>query len=159
MSRRVEDYLAMTALNDGTARALTRGVGEDEARRRFGGRSSFRWILGHVAEHRAVPLEILGGDRASKFDLSTAFARDTAPTDDATPTLAELLEEFLRFGALLGARVRELGDAAFERTHRTPAGVELPTPAFFYFHETYHLGQLGLLRTWLGKPPLVPPQR
>lgn len=159
MSRSAESYVRMLKFNDGVLRGLCKDVGEDEARRPHEGRSSFWWILGHVVEHRAVPLALLGGDRSSAFDLPGLFGRDTKPRADvATPTVAALVGEFLRLGGLLAARAAELGDGLDAKTMMTVAGVEMPIGPFFTFHETYHLGQLGLLRTWLGKGPLVPPK-
>jgi hypothetical protein len=160
MSNVAEHYGKLVLLNDGAFRGVSKDVSDKDARVRLDGRSSFWWIAGHLAEHRAVPLAALGGDRTSRFPLTELFGRDTTPREDAaSPTLAELASEFVRFGDLLRARVTELGDSAFVRTHATPGGLEMPLPFFFHFHESYHLGQLGLLRTRLGRAPLVPPLR
>jgi hypothetical protein len=158
MSLIADAFLKQLTLNDGALRGACKDVTEAEARRRHEGRSSIWWIVGHLVEHRAIPLAELGGDRASRFDLSSLFARDTVPREDvASPSLADLIGEFLRFGDLYRALVAASGDAAFMKTRPTPGGLEMPLPLFFHFHETYHLGQLGLLRTWLGKNSLVPP--
>ena len=51
---------------------------------------------------------------------------------------------------------RPFGPTAAEST-----SVNQPVSAivFLHFHESYHLGQLGYLRTWLGKSPLVKPRQ
>jgi hypothetical protein len=160
MSRSADLYVRRVQFNEGVLRGLCKDVGEEEARRPIAGRSSFWWVLGHVVEHRAVPLRLLGGDRSSPLPLGELFGRDTLPrTDVAHPTIAELVAEFGRLGGLLAARARELGDAAEDVEYETPARTRLPVGAFFLFHEDYHLGQLGLMRVHLGCAPLVPPRK
>ena len=157
MSRSAAMYGKLLSFNDGVLKGLCKDVGEAEARRSFEGRSSFWWVLGHLVEHRAVPLKLLGGDRSSAIELSALFGRDTTPRADvSSPTVPELLAEFVRLGGLLAARAAQLGDAAEDVSFMTAAGVVMPVGPFFTFHENYHQGQLGLLRVWLGKNPLVP---
>ena len=37
-------------------------------------------------------------------------------------------------------------------------GAQVPAMLFYHFHESYHVGQLGYVRTWLSKSPLVKPR-
>ena len=49
-------------------------------------------------------------------------------------------------------------DAASEHGFPTDDKSVLGVITFLTFHETYHVGQMGLLRKFLGYDPIVPPR-
>jgi hypothetical protein len=150
-------YADLFTMNYRAIRALFRDVSEDEARRRPDGRQNpMSWIAGHVAVYRAEAVGLLGGAAAGR-DLKPLFGKDVRSDPATWPPLAEVLAQLAGLQDALAARLLAAGDSAFEKTTATPAGVVLPTIVFLHFHETYHLGQLGYVRTWLGKSPLVAP--
>lgn len=113
------------------------------------------WILGHVALYRrvllrklGVPLEVVGWE--------SRHARG-APHDAALASSpAELLADLRSTGEALGEKIPRLSAAELGQ----PWGGKFPDGgdtigggiSFLYFHETYHLGQLGYVRRLLGKP-------
>ena len=146
-------------MNFKAIRALCRDLTEDEARRRPDGRQNpALWMVGHVATYRFVALAVLGASSPRGAGLEALFGKDVRSDPASWPALADVLGDLEVLQPLHVDRIRELGDAAFEPLVTTPTGSQLPAILFFHFHESYHLGQLGYLRTWLGKTPLVKPR-
>jgi uncharacterized protein YndB with AHSA1/START domain/uncharacterized damage-inducible protein DinB len=135
------------------------GVGEDEAWRRPGPSSSpLHWIAGHLVRSRADLLRALGG--AWALDWGDRFARGEEVASPADyPSLDEVQWEWRGVSAALLDRLPDL-DASFLAS---PAPRRLPVEdrsmaglvSFSVYHESYHVGQLGYLRKWLGRPGLV----
>ncbi len=139
--------------------SLAEGMGPSDWRHRpeHGGNSA-AWILGHVARYRRVLLRRLGGP-LEEAPWEAEFAPGK-PCRDASvyPPAAALLADVERTGDLLCARVAAL--TAEEAA--APWGSTLPDGSstieggarHLVFHEVYHLGQLGYLRSVRGKPGL-----
>ncbi len=161
MSLDSSTYVDLFTMNFGAFRAVCRDLSEEEALRRPGGtQSPALWIAGHVAAYRQQLLRKIGGACDVGIDLLARFGRDTKPdfTGDQ-PKLADVTAAMSRIHAAFVEHLKKAGDAVLAVTTTTPAGAVLPLISFLHFHESYHLGQLGYLRTWLGKPPLVAPER
>ncbi len=158
MSLAATTFGELYSVNWGSLRATCRDVSEDEARIRPGGRQNpIHWLAGHVAAYRAHVLKRLDAPLDVGLELARHFGKDTQPGETGTtPTLAEILAACARLHEALLARLKTLGDDALSVKTPTPGGREMPVVSFFYFHETYHIGQIGYARTWLGKAPLVP---
>jgi hypothetical protein len=153
-----ETYADLFSMNFRAIRALTRDVTEDEARRRPDGRQNpVSWMVGHIATYRVEALSRLGIAVASGSGLRDLFGQDVRSDPHDWPALPELVATLSQLNDSLLSRLRTLGDAAFEPMITTPAGAQVPAILFLHFHESYHVGQLGYLRTWLGKAPLVKP--
>jgi hypothetical protein len=148
-------YVDLFSLNAGAIRGTCRDVSDAEALRRPGpGQNPMAWMVGHIAVYRAEILAKIGGESGKASDLARLFGKDVPVTStEGWPPLQELLRRFLSLHEALVERLRAAGEAAFET--KTESG--LPVVSFMHFHETYHVGQLGYVRKWLGKDPLVPP--
>jgi hypothetical protein len=158
MKPTAETYVDLFEMNFRAIRALCRDVTEEEARKRPDGRRNpMLWIAGHIATYRAEALSRLGAPDPRGESLRSSFGRDVQSDPASWPALAAVLSELADFHAALVERLRAAGDAAFDATVTTPAGQTVPAIVFLHFHESYHLGQLGYVRTWLGKSPLVRP--
>jgi hypothetical protein len=105
------------------------------------GGNCLNWVLGHVVATRNVLMEILGEPPIWSTADAQPYQRGTHPPLDA-------------------ARAIPLADvlAAFDRSQETvrrrlPSASpdSLAAVAGLSFHESYHLGQCGLLRRLLGK--------
>jgi hypothetical protein len=99
------------------------------------------WVLGHVVATRNVLMDVLGEPPIWSAADAEPYQRGAHPPLDA-------------------ARAMPLADivAAFDRSQETvrrclPSAPpeHLTTIAGLSFHESYHLGQCGLLRRLLGK--------
>lgn len=116
------------------------------------------WVLGHIVASRNGVLRLLGEEPALHAAVAERYKRGSAPIGhdrDAAPL--DLLVRALdlsqeRILAALG-RIRELdlnkpAAAPGSQTGDTSVGGQL---SFLHFHESYHSGQLGLLRRLVGK--------
>jgi hypothetical protein len=154
-----ETYADLFTMNYKAIRALTRDVTEAEARRRPDGvRNPMLWLAGHLATYRAAAIDTLGAAPPPRGQsLKCFFGKDVRADEAAWPALASVLEDLGELHTALVARLLTLGEAAFEKTTEVPGGARVPAIVFLHFHESYHVGQLGYVRTWLGKSPLVAP--
>jgi len=115
-----------------------------------------RWLAGHLATYRRRALALLGAT-VEPLPWEAAFVRGKGAADlpaDLDP--AAVVAAFHAAQADMVGRWDGLDEAALAR----PAGRRLPDGSenvggairFLAWHETYHLGQLGLLRRLAGKP-------
>ncbi|MHC9542585.1 MAG: DinB family protein [Vulcanimicrobiota bacterium] len=117
------------------------------------------WIAGHVTYSRSRILNLLG----VKIDMPSAqlFARGSGKLIDASgnPGIEEILKVWDECTEALRERLEAMTDS--ELNQQSP--IDLPSDdksilgalSFFAFHETYHIGQMAYLYTWLGKGQLV----
>ena len=125
---------------------------EDSLRQPHPGGNCINWIVGHVLAGRNSIHRLLGLPPAWVSEPAARYARGTNPVtgaEDARP-LDEMVD---RLRASAAAITAALGSIAENRLSETsggddPAGVQL---AFLSFHESYHAGQIGLLRRLSGR--------
>jgi uncharacterized damage-inducible protein DinB len=119
------------------------------------GGNCINWVVGHILASRNPVHRLLGLPPAWADDEAARYDRGSAPVTDASQavdleTMTGLLEASQE--ALAGA----MGAMADEDLGRTagdkPLGVQL---AFLSFHESYHAGQLGVLRRLTGHPGAI----
>lgn len=113
----------------------------------------FNWVLGHILTSRDTCLRLLGLPVSlSPAELAT-YDRGSQPlTDPATATpleslLSKLDDTASRLSAALSAEPDLERLVTFGRGEQ-PLGEVI---AFLHWHETYHTGQLELLRQLAGK--------
>lgn len=132
----------------------TEGFGESHwSFRPETGGSSALWILGHLASSRRV-MRRLAGDAVEESDWEKFFRRGTRPEDATYPPTDEFVQEFFSSGEALAGHLATLPEdvASGASPIEFPDGSKTVEEAlhFLYFHETYHLGQVGLLRRLAG---------
>ncbi len=120
------------------------------------GGNTVNWILGHIVFHRnpmhaLVELEPIWSD-----EEKARYVRGSANVVEAGPGVHEV-EKMLADLAVSTRRLGEVlpgfGEARFDEPSpdgRSTRGEQL---VGLCFHETYHTGQLGILRRLLGHPP------
>lgn len=134
------------------------GIGEDEAYLSpEGGGNSMNWVAGHIVASRDGAFGLLGLDPPWGDGERGAYARGSANVSgpETGIALVRIVRAYDESQQRLAAHLRAIDAAALER----PNTLELPGDpktigealAFFNFHETYHVGQLGLLRRLVGK--------
>jgi DinB superfamily len=117
-----------------------------------------QWLLGHLAATRRWALRELG-QLSEQEPWEQHFGMGSHPTplgDDIAPAL--LRESFMKTGHALVKHLATLDEAAANAPFRKfPDGSDTLAGGmhFLHFHESYHLGQLGLIRRLLGKPGLI----
>lgn len=146
--------------NENVLEAATKDFTEEDWLRRLeSGTSHALWLCGHVAVMRRGFLRALGKELAS-VAWEPAFGRGSQPGDGlAGITPQALKEDFRATGEALAARLADMSDEEAQRPYprKLPDGSTTLEGAahFFYWHETYHLGQLGILRRACGKPGIA----
>jgi len=130
----------------------------DWAWRPDAGGNPAHWLLGHVAHYRRVIRRKLGASLAEAA-WEPRYARGSSASDALTGAPGELLDDFMASGTAIERAIEDAGPEALARPFgsRVPDGAETLSGgvSFLYFHETYHLGQLGYLRRLLGKPGIA----
>jgi hypothetical protein len=129
--------------------------------------NSVNWIVGHVLANRDAVHRLLGLDPAWG-DGSERYVRGSEPiTDPSDAVRLDSLLARLRFSQrAVAAALDAAGDTLLTAAPQAQApqaqapGVEDSPPAglqlaFLAFHESYHAGQLGLLRRLLGFAPAI----
>jgi len=116
------------------------------------------WVLGHIVLHRDKVLELLEEAPALQPGERARYERESDPIMEGDPalTLQELLAALEQTQVRLTAALQALSPAYLE------AGVgegsqqtRLERIQFLQWHETYHLGQLEILRQLAGKDDAV----
>lgn len=146
------------AFSDFTLQGNLAGVTHEQSLRsaREGG-NSINWVLGHMLSSRGSMLRLLGLEPLLGEDHGKLYGRGTGAIgpDSACVSLERLRELWAQSQtSLTGA----LGDASAEQLERCvpklfqpeedePVGIQL---AQLVFHESYHAGQLGVIRRNLG---------
>jgi hypothetical protein len=135
------------------------GVPADEAMRRPGPQSNpLLWMAGHLIHFRSRLLTLLGVPRdfpwGSMFDTGSRVG----PAEQY-PEPEELVAMWEELSALLMERLDTLTDTDLSappaaRVPSTDATVR-GTIGFFALHEAYHVGQMGYVRKWLGRSPII----
>ena len=118
------------------------------------GGNTAHWILGHVTAARLFIALRFGLVQAAE-PWQDAFDMGVTPADPSTyPSVDELMKKFKEAGATLTTGI----PAASAETLATKLDDPLLDGAtdleglvrFFYMHETYHLGQISLIRRQRG---------
>jgi hypothetical protein len=135
------------------------GLEREEWHRREGKASSALWVVGHLVSMRLYLLRTLSVD-VPECTWEDRFAAGTSPSRfaEGDPSPSELLQCFRDTDPALGDAL--LGLSAMEANEvwarEGPEEVSVAScVGFFYFDETFHLGQLGLIRQMLGKKRVI----
>ncbi|MGD8735241.1 MAG: DinB family protein [Anaerolineae bacterium] len=115
----------------------------------------FNWVLGHILVGRNSALKVLGAAPVWAKDREAKYQTGSDPIDQGSGALAleallaDLDESQARLTtALEEATAERLAEAIPFRGNERSRGEAL---AGLHWHETYHLGQLELLRQLAGK--------
>jgi hypothetical protein len=112
------------------------------------------WTVGHLVIHRHKVLALIGADH----DIQTLdrYDRESDPVTGDGPgvrTLSELLAALDDSQTRLSAALEEADlDAAHDDDRFPTVGHRA---RFYYFHDTYHTGQVELLRALAGRTDKV----
>ncbi len=147
------------AFDDGVLDGITEGFSGGDWLHTAGEGNPAQWLVGHLAVARFAVARTLGADAPVEgweqhFDMG---AKPGAASNALDPV--DLCGHFHRAGDLLAKALKGLtpGAAAKALDHTLPDGGKThgDFAHFMHFHESYHLGQIGLLRRSLGKPGLI----
>jgi hypothetical protein len=128
-------------LNHHVAHANLEGITHEDSLRHPPAGNCLNWVLGHVVATRHALLAILGEPPLWSSEQASPYQRGTRPPLD--PGRALPLASIV--AALDGTQ-----ETLRRRLHDVPEA-QLQQVAALSFHESYHLGQCGLLRRLLGR--------
>lgn len=124
------------------------------------GGNCMNWVLGHTLDNQIIILQLLGGKSPVEQNTLERYQRDSPPITAFEPgvwELTQLLEAHDLVQAAIAARLAEMHEDDFAQ--EVQAGERTATLGwrvfFYYFHFTYHVGQLEYLRNLAGKTEKV----
>lgn len=156
MGDAVEQLSTAFAMNEYFLNANLEGVTEDQALSEpAGDANDINWIVGHVTYWRSEMLKLIGtpteGEENGWERYDGRNGRERGP-GDPTP-LADLAGAFGSLGASLRIALEENPDRLeVELEDGETVAARLGK---LQVHESYHVGQLGVLRRALGKPGAI----
>lgn len=124
--------------------------------------NSMNWVLGHLTLTRGEILELLGGEAI--WDKSTFEVYKRGADRLTDPSRATDFDKIRRDFAGSQEAIVEALEAQTPEKLSTRVGFSFvgrdadsleAVLAGFAFHEAYHVGQLGLLRRFLGHPGVI----
>jgi uncharacterized damage-inducible protein DinB len=154
----IATHVAALDLNTNLFFNALRGLSDDDARRRVApGVSSAAFIAAHLVDARHFLLKRLGVAHPNPMDaLGQVRSEDELR---ALPPLADLRAAWLDVTPVLRAALLALtpeqADAEIGQAFPIALTGALGAVVFLLHHESYHLGQLGLLRKHLGHPAMA----
>ena len=114
------------------------------------------WVAGHLIVSRGAVLQGLGSAWSAPW--SPLFARGAKlAAPDQYPGIEEILKAWDEVSEQLAASLASAPTDVLSKPHEKPSfdGKVGGFVAFLALHETYHVGQLGYLRKWLGYGQMV----
>ena len=113
----------------------------------------FNWVLGHVLVHRDIMLDLLHQAPVLSTEDTKLYKIESEPiTSDEDALEFGKLQEYSRVSFdRLSQALREASDELLETIHNEERGITIGDRVeFLVWHETYHLGQLEILRQLAG---------
>ena len=151
-SLRVSDFFMGLLTGDLSNAQATQRVRVDEG-------PSISWVVGHLLNGRCEILKLLDPEAENPF--AEKFDRLVAASDGSDyPPLADLMSSW----SDISHRVfRALGTVTHEQLVNPIAEMGAPHEernllgvlAYVVWHETYHMGQIGTIRTQMGLTPMI----
>ena len=120
--------------------------------------NTFNWVLGHIIQARSGLLQLLGEEALVDEEVKAVYTRGSQPVshDDALP-LSELLSLLEQSTERITAAVNDASDETLSALYDAERGTTIAERiAGLNWHETYHMGQLEILRQAGGELPAFP---
>lgn len=157
-SLRAAPFAALLRLNASLLVNCVDGMSDDQASQRtVPGTNSVAFIVAHLIDARHTILEVLGGSAENPLATYLESARGM---DDVAylPPLDALIAAWRRIDLEIAERFSQITDESLDTPapHRYPGGDGsiLGALAFLVQHDSYHIGQLALLRRAHGLPAM-----
>lgn len=157
MDPRLEPQCKVLRLNSRLLRNCLAGVDDVTARIRLEGRTnSLAFLALHLEDARHYLCRYLGGTSTSPFKELLDPIRSIDEMQD-TPSLDAILDAWAASEAPLLRQIARVAPDAWDEPSQPafPLGdTRLDATTFLVQHESYHVGQMGLLRRALGLPAM-----
>jgi len=124
------------------------------------GGNCLNWVIGHLVGNLVITLSVLGGDPPSGLPDLEHYGYESKPVlcDEAgVLDLHVLINAYALLTKTISERLAQMSEADFDEEIEFWQGQSrLGYIAFFYFfHNTYHIGQLEQLRNLAGRTEKV----
>lgn len=115
------------------------------------------WIVGHIVSRRNSALNALGLPELWGEEISARYRTGSDPVLDAknARALSDLVADLDRSQETITAALKEAGDDLLDAVVSNDRGVKTAFEHLkgFHWHETYHVGQLDILRAFIQSRP------
>ena len=159
MDPRVAPLAGTLRLNRRLFRNCLDGITEEQARARPSDvTNSAAFVAAHMAESRFYTLKVLGAERPNPLARYLGEWRGIDEIQE-WPSLAEIESAWAEASVALDARLEAVAPGELD----APSGTRMPIEdtsvlgllGFMVQHDSYHLGQLSLLRKHAGLPAMA----
>ncbi len=158
MDPRISPLAGLLRLNTKLFRNCLDGLTEESARvRPSGTTNSAAFVAAHLAGSRFYILKVLGAERPNPL---ARYLGEWRGIDEITewPSLAQISSAWAEATAALETRLGGITTAELDAPNGTQMPIEdhslLGLFAFMVQHDSYHVGQLSLLRKYAGLPAM-----
>jgi len=157
----VADFSRMMEMENGIVHDQTKDlVQADTLIQPQPGGNCMNWVLGHALDTLVTILETLGGSSPVDKKSLARYPHGSEPVLQEGPgvwSLEDLLEGFDQVGKTITSQLQMMQDEDFgKEIEWNGKSVTVGWKVFFFFfHFTYHLGQLELLRNLAGRTEKV----
>jgi uncharacterized damage-inducible protein DinB len=157
MDPRVAPLAEILRINTKLARNCVDALPDDQAcARSVANANSAAYVAAHMVESRYYILSVLGDRTPSPFADQVGWkAIDEIPE---LPTLGQIDAAWTEVSSLVDQKLKSLTRDQLDAPHETQMPIESKTKlgivGFMVQHDSYHLGQLSLLRKSAGLPAM-----
>ena len=158
MDPRIGPLTEILRLNTKLFRNCLDGVSDEHAAMRpSASTNSAAFVAAHLTDSRFYLLKALGAEQANPL---AEYLQDAHSIDDVkrVPPLAEIQRAWTTASRALRDKLDSMTAAELDAQIESPFPMENPTPlsllAFLVQHDSYHIGQLALLRKHVGLPAM-----
>lgn len=159
MNPRIAAPAMQFQMNAGILAAALDGLSDDLfARRVAPGINSIQWLATHLVCARCAAASAVGGTVESPWNELAAGPKTSMRDGAPYPSKAEFQKVWSEATAQLNAGLAAAGDELLDRVVPVPVPLDNPRVdrvlTLLAMHESYHVGQIGLLRKQLGAGPV-----
>jgi uncharacterized damage-inducible protein DinB len=120
--------------------------------------NTFNWVLGHILQARSGLLQLLGEDGLVSEEVKAVYATNSpSPASNTAVPLTELLALLDQSTERIATAIHNASDETLTPLFDEERGTTVADRiAGLNWHETYHTGQLEILRQAAGELPAFP---
>jgi uncharacterized damage-inducible protein DinB len=150
----VDDIVYLYSVNNRVLHLNCEEISEEESLISTNGSSSINWIVGHGLRSRSDVLELADEERIHALDDYMWYrpTHESAIREGEPLLLQTLLAEWRATHEQFIAAIR----SAWTRAENEENAAARKNLLFYAFHESYHVGQLGICRRMVGKAGKIP---
>ena len=153
----IKDFVKMLSGELEILRSQTAGLTHEESliQPQLGG-NCLNWVMGHLGVNLVEILGVLEGDLPEELPDLSRYRIGSDPVrceEEGVLSLEELIETYTLLNSRVVTRLDQMSEHDFEEEIDFWQGKSRRgyVAFFYFFHNTYHLGQLEFLRNLAGK--------